>query len=201
KSEKIIDLPAFIDDTAELSIANLRSKAYKLKVQHNIGLIIIDYLQLMTAKGSGNREQEISAIARGLKKIAKELDIPIIALAQLSRSVETRGGDKRPQLSDLRESGAIEQDADIVMFLYRAEYYGITEDAEGNSTAGIGELIIAKHRNGSLDSVFMNFIGKYTDFREKDEYQQPQFSVVEEFKPEPDHWSTNKAFNNTKTDF
>lgn len=199
KSEKIINLPAFIDDTAELSIANLRSKAYKLKVQHNIGLIIIDYLQLMTAKGSGNREQEISAIARGLKKIAKELDIPVIALAQLSRSVETRGGDKRPQLSDLRESGAIEQDADIVMFLYRAEYYGITEDAEGNSTAGIGELIIAKHRNGSLDSVFMKFIGKYTDFREKDEYHQPQFSVVEEFKP--DHWSTNKAFNNTKTDF
>src|SRR5690606_38817727 len=198
KSEKIIDLPLFIDDTAELSIANLRSKAYKLKVQHGIKFIVIDYLQLMTAKGSGNREQEISAISRGLKKIAKELNMPIIALSQLSRSVETRGGDKRPSLSDLRESGAIEQDADIVMFLYRAEYYGITEDQDGNSTAGLGELIIAKHRNGALDSVFMKFIGKYTDFRERE--SQPDFQVVEEIQG-ADSWIRNKVFNQTQTDF
>ena len=198
QSEKVLKLPLFIDDTAELSIANLRSKAYKLKVQHGIKFIVIDYLQLMTAKGSGNREQEISAISRGLKKIAKELNMPIIALSQLSRSVETRGGDKRPSLSDLRESGAIEQDADIVMFLYRAEYYGITEDQDGNSTAGLGELIIAKHRNGALDSVFMKFIGKYTDFRERE--SQPDFQVVEEIQG-ADSWISNKVFNQTQTDF
>ena len=103
--------------------------------------------------GGGNREQEIASISRALKNIAKELNVPVVALSQLSRAVETRGGDKRPQLSDLRESGSIEQDADMVMFLYRPEYYGITEDEMGQPSNGVGEVIIAKHRNGSLDTV------------------------------------------------
>jgi len=165
--------PIFIDDTPGLSILELRAKCRRLKQQHDIQLIIIDYLQLMSGDlsnrgGGGNREQEIASISRALKNIAKELNVPVIALSQLSRAVETRGGDKKPQLSDLRESGSIEQDADMVMFLYRPEYYGITEDEEGNPTAGIGEVIIAKHRNGSLDTVGLKFIGKYTKFMDRD---------------------------------
>jgi replicative DNA helicase len=113
---------------------------------------------------AGSREQEIAAISRSLKNLAKELEVPVIALSQLSRAVETRGGDKRPQLSDLRESGSIEQDADMVMFLYRPEYYKITEDELGNSTEGIGELIIAKNRAGTTDTIKLQFIGKYTKF-------------------------------------
>lgn len=168
KTNKLSSAPLFVDDTPALSILELRAKCRRLKAQNDIQMIVIDYLQLMSGdtKGSmgGNREQEISSISRALKKIAKELSVPVIALSQLSRAVETRGGDKRPQLSDLRESGAIEQDADIVMFLYRPEYYGITEDEEGHSTAGLGEVIIAKHRNGSLENVKLRFIGKYTKF-------------------------------------
>ena len=117
-----------------------------------------------TIKGAGNREQEIASISRSLKGIAKELDVPVIALSQLSRAVETRGGNKRPQLSDLRESGSIEQDADMVLFLYRPEYYGISEDEENRPTQGMAEVIVAKHRNGSLDSVDLKFVGKYTKF-------------------------------------
>lgn len=177
KTGKLSKAPLFVDDTPALSILELRAKCRKLKAQHDIQLIVIDYLQLMSGdtKGGGqggNREQEIASISRALKKIAKELNIPVIALSQLSRAVETRGGDKRPQLSDLRESGAIEQDADMVMFLYRPEYYGITEDEEGHSTAGVGEVIIAKHRNGSLDTVKLRFIGKYTKFADL-EMNQP----------------------------
>lgn len=168
KTNKLSSAPLFVDDTPALSILELRAKCRRLKAQSDIQLIVVDYLQLMSGdtKGGmgGNREQEISSISRALKKIAKELSVPVIALSQLSRAVETRGGDKRPQLSDLRESGAIEQDADIVMFLYRPEYYGITETEEGNSTAGLGEVIIAKHRNGSLENVKLRFIGKYTKF-------------------------------------
>ncbi|MFN7014056.1 MAG: DnaB-like helicase C-terminal domain-containing protein, partial [Bacteroidia bacterium] len=163
--------PLFIDDTPALSIFELRAKCRRLKAQHDIQLIIIDYLQLMTAggeKGSGNREQEISMISRSLKSIAKELNVPVIALSQLSRAVETRGGDKRPQLSDLRESGAIEQDADMVAFIYRPEYYGITQDAEGNSVAGMGYIIIAKHRNGGLEDVPLRFINKLAKFTDAD---------------------------------
>lgn len=162
--------PIFIDDTPALSIFELRAKARRLKQQHNIDLIIIDYLQLMTAGSSkgGNREQEISTISRSIKEIAKELNVPIIALSQLSRSVETRGGDKKPMLSDLRESGAIEQDADIVTFIYRPEYYGITEDENGNTTTGTGEIIIAKHRNGSLASVQLKFIAHLAKFANMD---------------------------------
>ncbi len=171
KTASLSEAPIFIDDTPALSILELRAKARRLKAQNNIELIIIDYLQLMTGenKKSGNREQEIASISRALKQLAKELDIPVIALSQLSRAVETRGGDKRPQLSDLRESGSIEQDADMVMFLYRPDYYGITEDAEGNSVEGLGEVIIAKHRNGSAGTVPLKFIGQYTKFTDWDD--------------------------------
>ena len=123
----------------------------------------------MRGDAGGNREQEIASISRALKGIAKELEVPVLALSQLSRGVETRGGDKRPQLSDLRESGSIEQDADIVMFLYRPEYYKITVDEEGLPTQGMGEVIIAKHRNGSTGTAKLKFIGKYTKFADFDE--------------------------------
>lgn len=172
KTAKLSNAPIFIDDTPALSILELRAKCRRLKSQHQVRLIIVDYLQLMTGEStrgnSGNREQEIASISRALKNIAKELEVPVVALSQLSRVVETRGGDKRPQLSDLRESGSIEQDADLVMFLYRPEYYGITEDEHGQPTHGLGEMIIAKHRNGSLDSARLKFIGKYTKFTDLD---------------------------------
>lgn len=166
KTSRLSDAPIFIDDTPALSVLELRAKCRRLKAQHDIQMVIIDYLQLMTgeSKGSGNREQEIAFISRSLKQLAKELNVPVIALSQLSRAVETRGGDKKPQLSDLRESGSIEQDADMVVFLYRPEYYGITEDEDGNPVTGMGEVIIAKHRNGSLENVALRFIGKYTKF-------------------------------------
>jgi len=170
KIQKLAEAPLFIDDTPGLSIFELRAKARRLKEQHNIEMIVIDYLQLMTAggEGRGNREQEISTISRSLKGLAKELEVPVIALSQLSRAVETRGGDKKPQLSDLRESGAIEQDADMVMFIHRPEYYNITEDEHGASTLGVGELIVAKHRNGPVDSVKVRYIGQYTKFTDLD---------------------------------
>ena len=163
--------PIFIDDTPALSIRELRTKCRRLKAHHDVQLIIVDYLQLMSGNTDGrggNREQEIASISRALKGIAKELSVPVIALSQLSRSVETRGGDKKPQLSDLRESGSIEQDADMVIFLYRPEYYKITEDEMGNPTLGTGEVIIAKHRNGSLETVQLKFIGRFTKFADLD---------------------------------
>ncbi|GGB80574.1 replicative DNA helicase [Dyadobacter sediminis] len=179
---RLTNAPIFIDDTPALSILELRAKCRRLKAQHDIQMIVIDYLQLMTGdtggKGAGNREQEIAMISRSLKNLAKELDVPVIALSQLSRAVETRGGEKRPQLSDLRESGSIEQDADMVIFLYRPEYYGITEDESGNSVAGIGEVILAKNRAGSLDTIQLRFIGKYTKFADLDSQFTPApFSV------------------------
>lgn len=162
---KLSKAPLFIDDTPGLNIFELRAKCRRLKAQHGIDMVIIDYLQLMSAgSDKGNREQEISSISRSIKGIAKELDVPIIALSQLSRNVETRGGDKRPLLSDLRESGAIEQDADIVAFIYRAEYYGITEHPDGIDTAGLGELILAKHRHGALDTIKMKFVKNLAKF-------------------------------------
>jgi replicative DNA helicase len=170
KIQKLAEAPIFIDDTAGLSVFELRAKARRLKSQHDIKLLIIDYLQLMSGGGdnkNGNREQEISMISRSLKSIAKELNIPVLALSQLSRAVETRGGDKRPQLSDLRESGSIEQDADMVQFIHRPEYYGLTEDEEGNPTNGVANIIIAKHRNGSVCDVklkFINQLAKFQDF-------------------------------------
>jgi replicative DNA helicase len=170
---RITDAPLFIDDTPALSVFELRAKCRRLKAQHGIQMIIIDYLQLMSvggsdSKGSGNREQEISTISRSIKQIAKELDVPVIALSQLSRQVETRAGDKRPVLSDLRESGAIEQDADIVGFIYRPEYYGITADANGNSTAGLAQILIAKHRNGAVTDVDLEFKGHLAKFTNRD---------------------------------
>jgi replicative DNA helicase len=154
--QRLSSAPMYIDDTAALNIFELRAKCRRLKNKHNIGMVIIDYLQLMSGSSdkNTNREQEISKISRDLKGLAKELQIPIIALSQLSRAVESRKeGDKVPQLSDLRESGAIEQDADMVMFLYRPEYYGITANENGESNKGETHVKIAKHRNGSLDTV------------------------------------------------
>ncbi len=166
------DAPIFIDDTPALSIFEFRAKCRRLKMQHDINIIIVDYLQLMTAGSDnrGSREQEVSMISRSLKAIAKELDVPIIALSQLSRAVESREG-KRPQLSDLRESGAIEQDADIVCFIHRPEYFGITEDESGNSLLGVAELIIAKHRNGATADVHLRFQKEMARFSDMD----PQF--------------------------
>ena len=178
---KVTDLekaPLFIDDTPSLSIFDLRAKARRLASQHGIKLIVVDYLQLMTAGTSnktGNREQEISTISRNLKALAKELDIPVIALSQLSRAVETRGGTKRPMLSDLRESGAIEQDADIVSFIYRPEYYNIDEwdDDERSPSQGQAEFIVAKHRNGGLDNIRLKFIGHLGKFEDLDNFDSP----------------------------
>ena len=164
-TKDISEAPIYIDDTPGLSVLELRAKARRLVTQHGVKLILIDYIQLMNGSGN-NREQEIAMISRSLKGIAKELDIPVIALSQLSRAVETRGGDKKPQLSDLRESGSIEQDADMVMFLYRPEYYGIDQDEDGMPLQGTGEVIIAKHRNGKLKNVRLRFIGKYTKFQD-----------------------------------
>ena len=159
KIRSLTGAPIYIDDTPGLSVFELRTKARRLVREKGVKLLMIDYLQLMVGppETRGNREQEVSVISRSLKAIAKELNIPIIALSQLNRSEETRGGNKRPQLSDLRESGAIEQDADIVSFIHRPEYYGHTEDEEGNSLIGIAEIIVAKHRNGSVDDVRLRF--------------------------------------------
>ena len=178
---KVTDLekaPLFIDDTPSLSIFDLRAKARRLSSQHGIKLIVVDYLQLMTAGAStktGNREQEISTISRNLKALAKELNIPVIALSQLSRAVETRGGTKRPMLSDLRESGAIEQDADIVSFIYRPEYYNIDEwdDDERTPSQGQAEFIVAKHRNGGLDNIRLKFVGHLGKFEDLDSFDSP----------------------------
>jgi replicative DNA helicase len=183
KIDNLKSAPIFIDDTPAINVFELRSKCRRLKQQHDIQLVVIDYLQLMSGSidgKSGNREQEISQISRSLKGLAKELQIPVIALSQLSRAVETRGGDKKPILSDLRESGAIEQDADIVIFLYRGEYYGLEQDAEGNSTKDVAEVIIAKHRNGPVKTVrtrFINHLAKFENFDEigaSDQYTEIQ---------------------------
>ncbi|MBR5777837.1 MAG: replicative DNA helicase [Bacteroidales bacterium] len=166
KTERLNKAPIYIDDTPQLTIFELRAKCRRLKQRYGIEMVFIDYLQLMhggsESKG-GNREQEISTISRQLKALSKELNIPILALSQLSRAVETRGGDKRPQLSDLRESGAIEQDADIVMFIYRPEYYNIDSDEKG-STLGKADIILAKHRSGSTDTIRLRFIKNFTRF-------------------------------------
>lgn len=168
--------PLYIDDTPSLSIFELRTKARRLVREHQVKMIIIDYLQLMNASGMkyGSREQEVSMISRSLKQLAKELNIPIIALSQLNRSVESRGGadgtDKRPQLSDLRESGAIEQDADIVCFIHRPEYYLHSDtDSEGRDIRGLALFIVAKHRSGSVDDVKMRFRHSFARFENYNE--------------------------------
>tara|TARA_B100001939_G_scaffold343858_1_gene357269 strand:- start:10753 stop:12270 length:1518 start_codon:yes stop_codon:yes gene_type:complete len=178
KVNNLENAPLYIDDTPSLSIFELRAKARRLSSQFGIKLIVVDYLQLMTLGSSqktGNREQEISTISRNLKALAKELDIPIIALSQLSRAVELRGGTKRPILSDLRESGAIEQDADIVSFLYRPEYYKIDEwdDEERSPALGQAEFIVAKHRNGGLSSIKLKFINSLGKFENLSSFENP----------------------------
>ena len=162
--------PLFIDDTPALSVFEFRSKARRLKIHNDIKIIVIDYLQLMTGnqESKGNREQEVAFISRTLKAIAKELNVPIIALSQLSRATETRGGSKRPQLSDLRESGAIEQDADIVAFIHRPEYYGIHTDENGMPTDGMAEIILAKHRNGAVCDIKLRFLKEQARFADLD---------------------------------
>ena len=169
----LYDAPFYVDDTPSLSIFELRTKARRLVREHGVKLILIDYLQLMNASGTsfGSRQEEVSNISRSLKGLAKELNIPIIALSQLNRSVEKRDGEegKRPQLSDLRESGAIEQDADMVCFIHRPEYYKIWNDEQGRNMRGMAEFIIAKHRNGAVDTVIMRFRSEYARFQDTDE--------------------------------
>lgn len=175
---KLKGAPLFVDETPSLSIFELRTKARRLVREKNVKLIMIDYLQLMNANGMhyGNRQEEVSTISRSLKGLAKELNIPILALSQLSRNVEQREGPegKRPQLSDLRESGAIEQDADMVIFVHRPEYYRIYEDENKNDLRGMAQIIIAKHRKGRTDDVLLNFKGQYTRFANpEDSYIAP----------------------------
>ncbi len=200
--KKLAVAPLFIDDTPALSIFELRAKARRLKENQKVELIIIDYLQLMSGgpDSKGNREQEISNISRGLKSLAKELEIPIIALSQLSRQVENRpGGSKRPQLSDLRESGAIEQDADMVMFIYRPEYYGLEVDENNEPTKGRGEIIIAKNRHGALETVKLRFIGQFAKFADLDYIEGQDSSYGSNPQPLPQNSDFLNAGQVTKT--
>ena len=164
----LIGSPLYVDDTPGLSVFELRTKARRLVRDHGVKIIMIDYLQLMNANGMrfSSRQEEVSTISRSLKQIAKELDIPILALSQLNRGVESREGleGKRPQLSDLRESGAIEQDADMVLFVHRPEYYHIYQDENGRDLHGMAQIIIAKHRKGATGDVLLNFRGEFTRF-------------------------------------
>lgn len=166
--QRLSEAPLFIDDTPQLTLFELRAKCRRLKSQHDIQMIIIDYLQLMSggpeAGANGNREQVIASISRGLKALAKELSVPVLALSQLSRAVEQRGGDKKPQLSDLRESGSIEQDADMVMFIYRPDYYKLDAATVEQQFEGFSQILIAKHRNGQTGEVNLQFVNKYAKF-------------------------------------
>ena len=159
--------PIFIDDTPALGVLELRAKCRRLKAEHNIGLVILDYLQLMQGNNPKSREQEIAHISRSLKALAKELDVPVLALSQLNRSPETRTGNKRPLLSDLRESGSIEQDADLVAFIFRPELYGIKEINDGETTEGLAEVIVGKHRNGPIGKVDLHFEKSFAKFSNK----------------------------------
>ncbi len=182
KINELQGAPLYLDDTPSLSVFEFRSKARKLVRDHQVQLIIIDYLQLMNAQGMnfGSREQEVSMISRNLKGMAKELDIPIIALSQLNRGVEGRVGveGKKPQLSDLRESGAIEQDADMVCFIHRPEYYRLYSDEKtGKDLRGLGEIIVAKHRNGATDEVWLRFRSKFAKFQNEDEACDDDYGI------------------------
>ena len=183
KIKQLSEALIYIDDTPALTIFELRAKARRLVKNHNVGIIIIDYLQLMSAGGNaGNREQEISTISRSLKGIAKELKIPVIALSQVNRGVENRTGtgSKRPMLSDLRESGAIEQDADIVTFIYRPEYYKIYEWDNGDDSRSQAEIIIAKHRNGALENVRLKFTAEFAKFSDIDYFDDLSSDIDKE---------------------
>jgi replicative DNA helicase len=181
KTNALAHAPMYIDDNPGLTIFELRAKCRRLKQKYDIQMVFIDYLQLMsggdTMKTGGNREQEISYISRQLKALSKEIGVPIMALSQLSRAVETRGGSKRPQLSDLRESGAIEQDADMVMFVYRPSYYGIDVE-NGMSTEGLAKLIIAKHRSGEPGDVNLRFVERFVRFENMHDAMQPQEAII-----------------------
>ncbi len=199
KINELLGAPLYVDDTPGLSVFELRSKARKLVKEKKVQLIIIDYLQLMNANGAyfGSREQEVSIISRTLKGMAKELDIPIIALSQLNRNVEKRDSTnsvegKKPQLSDLRESGSIEQDADMVCFIHRPAYYRIySDDKTGKDLRGLGQIIVAKHRNGATDEVWLRFLDKYAKFQNEDEaydenvLQQTSRKVVSKMNSRP----------------
>jgi replicative DNA helicase len=168
----LYEAPIFIDDTPGISVLEIRAKARRLKAQNSLDIVFIDYLQLMSSPGKvESRQQEISQISRSLKGLAKELDVPVVALSQLSRAVEQRGGDKRPMLSDLRESGAIEQDADVVMFVYRGEYY-FPEDEE---LKGVAEIIIGKQRNGPVGEAKVAFKREYASFQNLAFREEPEF--------------------------
>jgi replicative DNA helicase len=167
---RLAEAPIYIDDSPAMTVLEMRAKARRLKAERGLGLVIVDYLQLMRGRGGAdNREQEISDISRSLKALAKELAIPVIALSQLSRAVETRGGDKKPQLSDLRESGAIEQDADVVMFIFREEVYRQTEE-----NRGIADILLRKQRNGPTGEIQMAFIDRYTRFENLETAHRPE---------------------------
>jgi replicative DNA helicase len=166
--------PVWIDDSPALTLLEMRSKARRLKVENDVRLIVVDYLQLMRSpEYSENRVQEISDISRSLKGLARELDIPVIALSQLSRASEQRGGERRPILSDLRDSGAIEQDADVVIFIHRPEMYQ-KEDSDGNSLQGVAEVIVGKHRNGPTGTVDLYFHKQFTRFDNRTEREGPE---------------------------
>ena len=201
KIKCLVDAPIYIDDTPAISVFELRAKCRRLKQQHGIDIIIIDYLQLMTCNvdTKGSREQEVSFISRSLKAIAKELNVPIMALSQLNRSVESRSGNKRPQLSDLRESGAIEQDADIVIFIHRPEKYGFLEDEEGNSLRGLAEIIIAKHRNGALEDVRLRFRDEFAKFCDLDEMDPFLLDSADAVTPVVYGSKMNNDFSENKT--
>lgn len=180
KKDYLNTLPIYIDDTAGLSVFDLRTRVKTMVEKHSVSIVYVDYVQLLgsgTRKAGQNREQEISTISRNLKLIAKECDLPVIALSQLSRAVEARA-EKRPMLSDLRESGSLEQDADIVVFLYRPEYYGILSDEAGNSIEGMGEYIVAKQRNGSTGIARMRFLPsvmRYIEFNNNTQHEPLPF--------------------------
>ena len=207
KIKELYDAPIYIDDTPSLSVFELRTKARRLVREHDVKVIIIDYLQLMNASGMnyGSREQEVSMISRSLKGLAKELNIPIIALSQLNRGVENRQGggseSKRPQLADLRESGAIEQDADIVCFIHRPEYYRITEDEQGNSLIGVAEIILAKHRNGPTGVARMRFDNEYARFENFDDKSLRSKPQVVEFESKMNKMQKAEAPNFSASDF
>ena len=205
---KLSNAPLYVDETPSLSIYEFRSKARKLVTGSNVKLIIIDYLQLMTGPPElrAMREQEVSNISRSLKAIAKELNVPIVALSQLSRAVETRGGAKRPQLSDLRESGAIEQDADLVLFIHRPDYYGL----EDETMRGLAEIIIAKHRNGEVCDVKMRFRreeAKFVDANDMDNMMvdlmnsQQQYTASKMNQPDDTMYSNNTSEFENNVDF
>lgn len=208
--EKLMTLPIYFDETPGINILDLKSKARQWVKKYGIMALYVDYLQLITTTVEngkvGNRDGEVGLISRSLKNLAKELNIPVIALSQLSRAVETRGGSKRPILSDLRESGNIEQEADVVAFIYRPEYYKILEDENGQSLKGIAEIILAKHRHGALDAVKVRYISEFTQFLDLDNFnlppavsgstlQQPKKKAAPGTAPSPDKFTMPARMN------